>query len=691
MVQDERAAREQQRGHQLDPGASPSPLSGWTRETWASLADHLLDTAQRHASPGHGRITFPGPAGGYGADVDGLEGFARTFLLGGFRLAGNRGTDPRDLAGWFARGLETGTDPSAPDRWVRLTEHPQAKVEAASLALVLDLTRPWIWDNLTSSVQERLVDYLAPAVGDDTYPRINWVWFRLVVQTFLRSVGGPHDLGEMQADLDTHDTFAREGGWLADGDTRAYDHYVGWALHLYPTLWARMAGATDLAAPRRERDRANLDTFLGDALALLGSDGAPLGQGRSLVYRFAAAAPFWVGAIAEVPSHSPGVLRRAASGVLSSFTDHGVPEDGVLTLGWRHAWPRLAQSYSGPSSPYWASKGFLGLSLPADHPVWTATEEPLPAERGPVSRTIAAPVWAVSSGAEDGVVRIANHGTDHARVGDTGADSPLYARLGYSTATLPLLDEDAWTAPLDQTVVLVDGEGRRSHRSGMAVLQLTSADGAVVAGSRSEVRWIAPDAVQHHHGSGYRGTPTGAGTLTTVSVLRGAWEVRLVHLADASADAVALEAGGWALASAAPPLESLAGGGDDTGDTPAVVLDDGAVRAVLAPLLGFDATRVERRRDASPLGDHAAVALASAPARAGWYALALGLGRSAATGERADGVGPSDSLDAVPGVTLTDSRALVAWADGATTSVDLPIPGVPGETEPGAHVGHRTS
>ena len=37
---------------------------------------------------------------------------------------------------------------------------------------------------------------------------------------------------------------------MSDGFERSYDHYVGWALHLYPVLWARMQGAADLAAGR---------------------------------------------------------------------------------------------------------------------------------------------------------------------------------------------------------------------------------------------------------------------------------------------------------------------------------------------------------------------------------------------------------------------------------------------------------
>src|SRR5690606_26428320 len=172
---------------------------------------------------------------------------------------------------------------------------------------------------------------------DDTYPRTNWLWFRLVVQTFLRSVGGPWSPDDVAADLALHDSFAREGGWMSDGDERSYDHYVGWALHLYPVLWARMAGAEELAAGRTARDVAALDRYLQDAIHLVGADGSPLIQGRSLIYRFAAAAPFWVGALAGVPSVSPGQPRRAATAIVGHFVARGAPDvRRLLTVG-RHA------------------------------------------------------------------------------------------------------------------------------------------------------------------------------------------------------------------------------------------------------------------------------------------------------------------------------------------------------------------
>src|SRR5699024_11877154 len=68
------------------------------------------------------------------------------------------------------------------------------------------------------------------------------------------------------------------------------------------------------------------------------------------------------------------------------------------------------------------------------------------------------------------IARTTTHGTDHACPGARSGDAPLYARLAYSTATAPLLSQSAWDRPIDQSVVLLDGQGRRSHRSGMQTI-----------------------------------------------------------------------------------------------------------------------------------------------------------------------------------------------------------------------------
>ncbi|MFB4275551.1 DUF2264 domain-containing protein [Nonomuraea sp. MTCD27] len=590
-----------------------SPYSGWTREHWAGLADRLLLSARPFASPSHARISFPGPPGGYGPDVDALEGFARTFLAAGFRVAGEGGRDPLGLMEWYAEGIAAGTDPHSPERWVRLDEHGQAKVEAASIALVLHLTRPWLWDRLTPLVREQVVDYLAPAIGSD-YPPINWVWFQIVVEQFLASVGGPYAQEDIDAGLTLAAGFERADGWYADGPERAYDHYAGWALHFYPLLWSEMAGvAPDPVYLSR------LERFLDDAVHLVGADGSPLVQGRSLAYRFAAATPFWVGARAGVGS--PGLLRRAASGIVRHFADRGAPDgDGLLTLGWHGPWRAIAQDYSGPGSPYWAAKGLFGLSLPADHPVWTAVEEPLPVETGDFGRVVRAPGWLVSGTRADGIVRVVNHGTDHSHPGSDLADAPLYARLGYSTATFPLLSGD----PLDQSVVVLDGEGRASHRTGFTSGPVRALPSGTLAGSS---RWRAhwgeqgpgPDHGYARAGAEMRHGPE----VEVVSAVRGAWEVRFVRL---TGEPGRLRVGGW------PSPEG-----------------DAVTRVVGGPGLTESGTAVA----ATPLGERTLVPWCATPGAAEpgrWYTAALLLGHGDAAPSVEDGkIGwPDGTIDDVP-------------------------------------------
>lgn len=652
--------------HDLSSMSFPSLTAGpeWSRDDLVAYADRLLGAARRHASPGHGQIRFPGREGGYGSAVDGLEGFARTFLLAGFRLVGARGEGLDDLAEFYRRGIATGVDPEAADRWVRMDEHAQAKVEAASLALVLDMTRPWIWDRLDALTQERVVAYLAPVVGDDTYPRTNWLWFRVVVQTFLRSVGGPWSADDIDADLALHDSLVREDGWISDGEHRAFDHYVGWALHVYPVLWSRMQGAAELAAGRTAGDVALLDRFLQDAVALVGGDGSPLIQGRSLIYRFAAAAPFWVGAMAEVPSVPLGRLRRAATSIVAHFAERDVPgADDVLSVGWFGEWLPLAQSYSGTGSPYWAVKGLLGIALPPEHAVWGAEASTLPVETADDLRVVRAAGWAVSGTAADGIVRIANHGTDKAHPGSTLGDSPLYARIGYSTATAPLANETAWHEPLEQSVALVDAHGRTTHRTGMELLDVRvqdDADGRVaIAASEAAAHWVNPHPSEHRHGSGLAGDAESVADLTVVSILRGPWEVRLSRVDGLAStidpESLRLRVGGWAVAA------------DTTShrvSREAAVAVAQGVRSAIRPVLGDAQALVHLRRDASPLGPDAVVPVTEQRVRVGeWAATLLELTR----GE----LGTPPEADVVIDERLDETTVRVIWPDGTATTSRL--------------------
>jgi hypothetical protein len=647
-----------------------SPFTGWTRAHWTALADRTARAVDPYRSPKGAFIDLPGPASRNGRRSDGLEGFARTFLLAGFRVAGEGGADPAGLLERYAEGLAAGTDPYSPEAWPRPDELGQAKVEAASIALILQATRPWLWDRLDDAVRERVTDWLGTVVGQP-YPPINWVWFRIVVESFLREAGGVWSAADIEQDLAVHASLRRPGGWLSDGQERAYDHYAGWALHLYPLLWTHLFDVRGTLCSPGLRDRwaDDLGAYLADAVCLIGSDGSPLLQGRSLTYRFAAAAPLWVGALTGTGGLAPGLTRRAASGMLRHFHDLGSFEpDGLLRLGWRGEWQPIRQAYSGPGSPYWAAKGMLGLMLPADHPVWTAAEEPLPVERGDVARVVAAPGWLLSARRSDGVALVVNHGTDHARAGDTTGDSPLYARLGYSTATVPPLTGPTTADPLDNSVVVLDDAGRATHRSGFTTLFVGQrADGVLVGASRGRVRWVDTAAdTTPDHGSG-RGGPYVQGPLVTVaSVLRAGTEIRLVRLDAAEGRAAqwrAVRLGGWPVPSASKP--SLVPD-DDGGYAEA---RGAGLRSTVRGLRGFSRAGVLREQGTGPLADWTAVPwLATAdPAPLGEVlAASVTLGRGAGD--------PREPALSVRGGSDGSHHITVEWPDGVRTDITLPAP-----------------
>ncbi len=632
-----------------------SPFTGSTRAHWAEAADRMLLALRPFASADHARIDLPGPPSAFGRDSDALEGFARTFLLAAFRLRGESGVDPHGFAQWYADGLRSGTDPGSPNAWPRPDQLDQAKVEAASIALGLQLTRPWLWDRLDSRDQEQVVAWLGTAVGQDYFPN-NWVWFQLVTETFLRSVGGPWSAEDIDGALALHASLYRDGGWYADGPTRSYDHYNGWALHLYPLLWAEFAGelcTEDLRLLWRDR----LAQFLDDAVLLIGGDGSPLLQGRSLTYRFAAAAPFWMGALTGATNLSPGTIRRVCSGMLGHFAAHGAPDErGLLSLGWHHAWPAMAQSYSGPGSPYWASKGMLGLALPADHPVWTAVEEPLPVERGDTSAALAVPGWLVSGTQRDGMVRVVNHGTDRATPGDPKSDAPLYARLGYSTATIPPLTGPAVANPPDNSVAIIDDAGNASHRNGFTLLSCAESDGIGVAVSRAHAHWVAveedpgPD-----HAAGRAGTVRPGPVITMGSVIRGAVEVRAARVDSAVlGDGAVLEFSGWPVTQGTKPTANA--------EPPHAEVVGDRLTSSLTGLAGFASASIHREDGTSPLGEHTAIPVlrtATTPEPGQVYVAAVILAGTPA-------------MDELPTVTITANDVTIRWPDGTLSQLTLP-------------------
>jgi hypothetical protein len=570
-----------------------SPYTGWTREHWAAVADGTLASVRRYASPNHGLIRLPGPESVSGSWSDGLEGFARTFLAAGFRLAGGGGGD---LAEWYARGIAAGVDPASPERWPAVDAVPQAKVEAASIALALHESRTVLWQALPDRVQAQLVDWLAGVIGQP-YPACNWLWFQSIVEAFLRSVGGPWSAEDLERNEAAIETWYLADGWYTDGlsgvDTaRNFDWYAGWAMHVYPLWYGRITGTLD------EGHRERLRRYLDGARHLYAPDGPPLHQGRSLTYRYAALAPVWAGAIFDATPLGPGETRRLASGTLRHFLCAGLAEP--QPIGWYSAFEPIRQPYSGPGSPYWSSKGLAGLVLRPDHPVWTDIEEPLPVERADVGLALPVPGWLVSATRADGVVRVVNHGTDHADARAPTADDPGYARFAYATHAGPEYGADARRSPLDNHVALVDAHGMAAHRSPLVPLGVRGRIGL----SRYRAHWPAgrmPDrGVWPPRQPSFEAGPW----VTTASVLRGAIEIRVARVDPDDADVHGgpwwLRIGGYAVAADRPPEARTVGSWADSWR------EDG-LRSAVVGLHGLPNARVHHSEATNAYGRYSAV------------------------------------------------------------------------------------
>jgi hypothetical protein len=478
---------------QLPPeDRSLSPYTGYTRAHWEAAADALLAAVEPYATEDRALYHLPGDRQSWSGRLsDGLEGYARTLLLAALRQDGT-------ALERYADGLAAGVS----GVWPRIEDRSQPLVEAASIAFALRITKPLLWDRLDDAVRQRAAAWLGDALTAEAWP-CNWELFPVTVAGFLASAGYEPDASRKAIDrgLERIEQWYVGEGWYTDGDGRKFDYYNGWAMHLYPVLHAWLAQDDQLG----DLYGGRLARHLEDYARLFGADGAPMHQGRSLTYRFATTAPLWLGALTGHTPLAPGETRRLASGALKYFLDRGaVDSHGLLTLGWLGPDPAVLQGYSGPASPYWASKGFLGLLLPADHEVWTAVEEPGPAERSDAVTSITAPNWLLQSTSSDGLVRLHNHGSEDVRY------DPYYTRLAYSTVTEPSTSYD--------NSVIVDGDPSRTE-----IVPLGVGEG-----------WVAS-----------RHTAAGGTRVSTVVLARGAVEVRAFLVAGAE-PGTSVRVTGWA-------------------------------------------------------------------------------------------------------------------------------------------------
>jgi hypothetical protein len=338
-----------------------------------------------------------------------------------------------DLEVLMQRALLEGTNPSNRHTyWGDIGHMDQRIVESADIAVALWMSRERVFYKMTPGEQEQIMTWLAQVDGKGTYTD-NWILFTAMVQAVRLYLGFPSPIADLDNRLMQIDEFYRGDGWYVDGPTNEFELYNAWMFGWHYLLWTWIDGGR--RPDRREQVLARGRSFIDGFLHFFGSNGSYPAWGRSVVYRFAAVAPFSLGYFLNIAPDDPGLLRRVSSGCIRYFYEHGLfdPEAHYVRQGYHGDFPAAGEAYISPGSPYWCCHGLFALTFDRDDPFWTAVESPLPVEREDFELILPAPGFLVSGRRETGQVLLLNSRSGQEHDAPRHNYTAKYGKLAYST------------------------------------------------------------------------------------------------------------------------------------------------------------------------------------------------------------------------------------------------------------------
>ncbi|MFZ1059023.1 MAG: DUF2264 domain-containing protein [Candidatus Rokuibacteriota bacterium] len=441
-----------------------SPYTGWVRDHYEAVAAKLCRGFLKHRTVGHSGAAYAGRPSNHGCDS--MEAFSRLLPILGSWLADPSG--PRvisyegtlmDLEELAVEGLVNGTCPGRAGYWGNIGDYDQRTVEATEVALFLWQTRDRVWRRLSRMHQAQIMAWLSQVDNVRVWDN-NWHLFVALNQAARGQLGARMDRQSLRHHLDRVERLYLGDGWYGDGDYAYVDWYNAWEIHLHLMLWAMIDGEADPA--RRERIIRRARTFLASLPYFFGADGMHVAFGRSLLYRFAVVAAIPVAARMGISPLSPGLARRIVSGSIRYFVENGALQDEILTQGVVGPNPRALERYSGPASPYWATRALYCLWLPADDPFWVAREEPLPVEESDFEIALPGPRFALFGSKRSGHVQLMRGSS----CGDGDTDrAAKYGKLQYSSSfPFNVVPVDG-SFPFDSMISLTANGGDFTHRT----------------------------------------------------------------------------------------------------------------------------------------------------------------------------------------------------------------------------------
>lgn len=419
-----------------------SPYTGWTRAHWqyilARMTYGYVKFAERSGSPA--RVLYPDDRRGMPDSVDAIESFARIASAWGtwLRNPANPSTltfqdSELNLETLLRGALLDGTNPANPSTyWGDIGHLDQRIVESADIAVAIWMSRERVFHRMTKAEQEQIIGWLAQVDRKGTYTD-NWILFTAIVQAVRHHLGFPAPLDDLDFRLMQIDEFYRGDGWYVDGPSDEYELYNAWMFGWHYLLWTWIDG--DRRPEHRQNVLERAHSFIGGFLHLFGANGSYPAWGRSIVYRFAAVAPFAVGHFLKIAPDDPGLLRRVSSGSIRYFYDRGLfePHHHFVRQGYHGDFPAAGEAYISPGSPYWCCHGLFALTFDHDDPFWTAIESPLPVERADFELVLPAPGFVISGRKDTGQVLLLNSRSGQEHDAPRHNYTSKYGKLAYST------------------------------------------------------------------------------------------------------------------------------------------------------------------------------------------------------------------------------------------------------------------
>ena len=348
-----------------------------TRTDFEALMHKILQPLLPLYSPGGALLQLGDTGVTYPRRTIGMEGFSRPlWALAPYWLGGGQ---PGPFAEVYRRGLAAGADPDGPEYWGSPGDYDQLFVEMAAIACAILEVPAVVWEPLAENEKQNLARWLN-TINTHELPHCNWLFFRVLVDLALDSVGMPCDLPQMERDLDEIDSWYVGDGWYTDGTPSIKpqrDYYIPWALQYYGVLYSVFAAKR--APARAERFRRRALEFGRQFAFWFDENGAALPYGRSLGYRFGQCAFYSACVFAGLEPLPLPVMKGIIVRNLQWWMEKPIfDRDGVLTIGYTYPQLYMSERYNAPGSPYWGMKSFVVLALPADHPFWSAEAAPLP-------------------------------------------------------------------------------------------------------------------------------------------------------------------------------------------------------------------------------------------------------------------------------------------------------------------------